>query len=219
MTSTWRGTPSRVRTTRLAAIGCALAALLPLRAGAGPGEAEDLVGAICQSCHMIDGNSVVPLFPKLAGQHSHYLESQLEAWLDGRRTIEVMDPIRGQVRPRDLAVLAEYFAAKNSTPGVVTDPALAQAGRPFYLDGNEETGVPACEACHQWDGEGNERYPRLAGQHQAYTVKALQDFRSGTRKSDRLGIMNKIAGRMTDQEIEAVAEHIAGLNGGDQETP
>ena len=202
----------------LAAASLALAAW-PTCARAAPESVEDLVGAVCQSCHMIDGNSVVTLFPKLAGQQAHYLESQLEAWRDGRRPIEVMEPIRDQVRPRDFEALAEYFASKTTAPGVVERPSLAAAGRLVYLDGNEETGVPACEACHQWDGEGNDLYPRLAGQHQAYTVKALQDFRSGARTSDRRKIMNTIAGRMTDHEIEAVAEHIAGLTGGDGDTP
>jgi cytochrome c553 len=87
---------------------------------------------------------------------------------------------------------------------------LAKRGEGLYLDGKEESGVPSCEACHQWEGEGNERYPRLAGQHQAYTIKALQDMRADVRES---GIMNRIARRMTDAEIEAVAEYIAGLSG------
>jgi cytochrome c553 len=209
----------RSRVAWLAGAGCALATLAPVPAGSGPADVEDLVGAACQSCHMIDGNSVVPLFPKLAAQQAHYLESQLEAWLEHKRPIEVMEPLRDQVRKRDLAELAEYFASKSPSPGVVADPALAGKGRLVYLDGNEESGVPACEACHQWEGGGNERYPRLAGQHQAYTIKALQDFRSGARTSDRRGIMNTIAGRMTDAEIEAVAEHIAGLSGNDEDTP
>jgi cytochrome c553 len=207
---------------RMACLGLAACALLVScspGAQAAADDVEELVGAVCQSCHMIDGNSVVPLFPKLAAQQTHYLESQLEAWLERRRPIEVMDPVRDQVRKRDIAGLAEYFASKSASPGVVADPALAGKGRLVYLDGNEESGVPACEACHQWDGEGNELYPRLAGQHQAYTIKALQDFRSGARTSDRRQIMNKIAGRMTDEEIRAVAEHIAGLSGGDQEAP
>ena len=215
-----RGEPcGRALAACLTVMCFAQAALAPSPAAADPGEVEELVGAVCQSCHMIDGNSVVPIFPKLAGQQPHYIESQLEAWRDGRRPIEVMEPIRDQVKRRDFEALAEYFASKTAAPGVVTDPALAEAGRLLYLDGNEDTGVPACEACHQWDGEGNDLYPRLAGQHQAYTVKALQDFRSGARTSDRREIMNKIAGRMTDPEIEAVAEHIAGLTGGDGATP
>ena len=194
----------------LAAASLALAAW-PTCARAAPESVEDLVGAVCQSCHMIDGNSVITLFPKLAGQQAHYLESQLEAWRDGRRPIEVMEPIRDQVRSRDLAALADYFASKTPSPGVVEDAALAREGRLVYLDGNEAAGVPGCEACHGWDGEGDDRYPRLASQHQAYTIKALQDFKTGARKSDRLGIMNTIAGRMTDREIVTVAEHIAGL--------
>jgi cytochrome c553 len=211
--------PGRYRVACFGLAACA--SLVPCwpDARAATEDVEELVGAACQSCHMIDGNSVVPLFPKLAAQQAHYLESQLEAWLEHKRPIEVMEPLRDQVRKRDLADLAEYFASKSPSPGVVADPALAGTGRLVYLDGNEDSGVPACEACHQWEGGGNERYPRLAGQHQAYTIKALQDFRSGARTSDRRGIMNTIAGRMTDAEIEAVAEHIAGLSGNDEDTP
>lgn len=202
---------------RVALVATGLLTCAGPQAHADAGRTAELVSQVCQACHMPDGNSVVPLFPKLAGQHEDYLEEQLESWREGRRVIETMDPFRDRVRGRDIDDLAEYFAAQVPAPGTVRDPALAAAGRLLYLDGNEDTGVPGCEACHQWDGAGNERYPRLAGQHQDYTVKALGDFRSGVRRSDRGGLMNKIAGRMSDAEIAAVAEYIAGLSGAGEE--
>ena len=154
----------RVLVACLGMAGGVLSASCPTPAMAGPDGVEELVGAICQSCHMIDGNSVVPLFPKLAGQQAHYLESQLEAWREGRRAIESMDPIRDQVRSRDVEALAEYFASKTASPGVVEDPALSAEGRRIYLDGNETAGVPALRslatsgraretsATHAWPG-------------------------------------------------------------------
>lgn len=177
---------------------------------AAPDDVPAVIESVCQACHMLDGNSVVPAFPKLAGQQQHYLEKQLDDWRAGKRTIEAMGAFLPQVGSADVRGIARYYAAQARTPGTVQDPVLAKRGEGLYLDGNEESGVPSCEACHQWEGEGNERYPRLAGQHQAYTIKALQDMRADVRES---GIMNRIARRMTDAEIEAVAEYIAGLSG------
>lgn len=199
---------------RLAGPGALLAAALfiagiPAEAAASD-RVEELVTTICQACHMADGNSVVPLFPKIAGQQASYLEQQLRDWRAGTRVIEPMTPFLPEVDARDVRKLAAYYAAQPPAPGVVQDPALAERGERIYLDGNEDSGVPACEACHEWDGEGNERFPRLAGQHQAYIVKALADYRSGARDHR---IMQQIATRLTDSEIEAVAEHIAGLSG------
>jgi len=191
-------------------------AMSSAQAAAASDDIPRLVTTVCHACHMSDGNSIVPSFPKLAGQQAHYLERQLNEWRLGRRDIDAMAAFLPQVTTAAVKELAAYYAAQARTPGTVLDPALAARGETLYLDGNEDSGVPACEACHQWEGQGNERYPRLAGQHQAYTVKALQDIRSDARDG---GIMNRIAARMSDDEIRAVAEYIAGLPGTPQETP
>jgi len=191
-------------------LAIAVTLVLPVAAWAASEDVPDVIETVCQACHMLDGNSVVPAFPKLAGQQQHYLERQLDAWRSGKRTIEAMAAFLPQVGSAEVRRIARYYAAQARTPGAVQDPALAKLGESVYLDGNEESGVPSCEACHQWEGEGNERYPRLAGQHQAYTIKSLQDLRADVREG---GIMNRIAERMTDAEIEAVAEYIAGLSG------
>jgi len=186
-------------------LACAAPAL------AAPDPVETLATTVCQACHMSDGNSVVPQFPKLAGQQATYLEKQLADFLEGRRRNEVMEPFLSQVKARDIKELAAYYAAQVPGPGVVLDPELAEAGRRIYEDGNEDAGVPGCEACHQLQGEGNVRYPRLAGQHQAYTIQEMLDFRSGQRANDKGGLMRRISERLTDEEIRAVAEYIAGL--------
>lgn len=123
-----------------------------------------LVTTVCHACHMSDGNSIVPTFPKLAGQQAHYLEKQLNEWRLGRRNIDAMAAFLPQVTAAAVRDLAEYYASQTRTPGTVLDPAPAARGETVYLDGNEDSGVPACEACDQWEGQGNERYPRLAGQ-------------------------------------------------------
>ena len=88
---------------------------------------------------------------------------------------------------------------------------LAARGKVLYEEGNRATGVPGCIGCHLPEGEGSQRYPRLAGQRQAYTVQQLMDFKSGTRSNDRARVMRFVAGRLTDEEMRAVAEYLAGL--------
>jgi len=201
---------SRQRAQRAGADALLAAALALAAASSAADRIEELVTGVCQTCHMADGNSVVPLFPKLAGQQASYLEQQLRDWRSGKRVIEPMTPFVPEVKSRDVRKLAAYYAAQPAAPGVVQDPELAERGERLYLDGNEDSGVPACEACHEWEGEGNEHYPRLAGQHQAYVIKALHDYRSGAREHR---IMRQVARRLTDDEIEAVAAHVAGLAG------
>jgi cytochrome c553 len=96
-------------------------------------------------------------------------------------------------------------------PGTVQDAELAAAGKVLYEDGNTTSGVPACEGCHQPDGVGNARYPRIAGQHQTYTILEMTQFKKGTRSNDRSHAMRSTAERMTEREIAAVAEYLAGL--------
>ena len=91
------------------------------------------------------------------------------------------------------------------------NPELAARGKVLYEEGNRVTGVPGCIGCHLPDGVGSQRYPRLAGQRQAYIVQQLTAFKSGTRSNDRARVMRLVAGRLTDEEIRAVAEYVAGL--------
>ena len=90
-------------------------------------------------------------------------------------------------------------------------PEAATRGKALYEEGNRATGVPACVGCHQANGAGHEKYPRLAGQRQAYTVQQLTEFKSGARSNDRAHVMRAVAARLTDNEIKAVAEYLAGL--------
>ena len=174
-------------------------------------DPKELATTVCAACHNADGNSVVPNFPKLAGQQAPYLEKQLNEFLSGKRKNEAMEPFLTQFSKGDTAGLAAYFAAQTQTPGTVNDPQLAAAGKKLYDDGNTESGVPACMGCHQPKGEGNDRYPRLAGQHQAYTQQQMADFKKSVRSNDKAKVMRAVAERMTEQEMLAVSEYIAGL--------
>lgn len=184
-------------------------ALLP--ASVWSADPKELAETICLACHGEGGNSVVPNFPKLAGQQAIYIEKQLNEFLSGKRKNEVMAPFLAQFGKGDTAGLAAYYTGQKQTPGIVEDKKLADAGKKLYEDGNTESGVPACMGCHQPKGEGNDRYPRLAGQHQAYTQQQMADFKAGVRNNDKAKVMRAVAERMTEQEMKAVSEYIAGL--------
>ena len=197
-----------------------LISLLALFAVAGTTQAAGDAGAgqakaqVCFSCHGVNGNSVNPIWPKLAGQNEGYLAKQLA---DFKAGTERNDPLMmGQVMslsPQDMADLAAFFAKQKPVPGSADEAKLAK-GEQLYRGGNKATGVSACMACHGPTGAGNPaaKYPLLSGQHAAYTVKALKDFRSGTRKNDPGKMMQNIVARMTDAEIEAVSSYMQGLH-------
>jgi cytochrome c553 len=189
----------------VAALGAA-ALLGPLPAWA---TAAEMASTLCAACHGEGGNSVVPTFPKLAGLQADYLAKQLNDFLTGRRTSDVMMPAIPTVKPGDAPALAAYYASQKPAPGTVVDPALAAAGKKLYDAGNDATGVAACSGCHLPKGEGDARNPRLAGQHQAYAIQQMMDFKTGARKNDKARVMRVIAGRMTEAEIKAVAEYLA----------
>lgn len=189
---------------------CAALATQPA-AAADAGRVEMLATTVCHTCHMPDGNSTVPLFPKLAGQQPEYIAKQLADFIAGRRINDAMVPFLPQIKTADIAGLAAYYSAQARAPGTVEDAALAAAGRKLYDDGNEETGVPACSGCHEAAGEGSDLYPRIAGQHQTYTAQEMLRFKNGERTNDKGKVMRAVAERLTEDEIRAVAEYLAGL--------
>lgn len=174
-------------------------------------DTKQIVPAVCLACHGEDGNSVVPMFPKLAGLQVEYLTKQLKDYITGKRKNEVMAPAINDLKSADVPGIAAHFSAQKPAPGKVEDAKLAESGKKVFDGGNKVSGVPACVGCHQPDGAGNERFPRLAGQHQTYTIQQMTDFKSGTRNNDRARVMRAMAERMTEQEMKAVAEYLAGL--------
>jgi cytochrome c553 len=169
----------------------------------------EIAKTVCAACHGIDGNSADPQYPKLAGMDQEYLMRQLRAFAAGKRRDETMSGIIAGIDPNDFSRLAGYYGKMKPSPGKVSDPQLAAKGKALYDDGNTESGVPACAGCHQPDGQGNARFPRLAGQHQAYVLKQLADYKSGRRATDPL--MTTVGKRLTSDESRALAEYIAGL--------
>jgi len=179
-------------------------------AAAGQGKS-----AICAACHGVDGNSVVPNWPKLAGQHQEYLIRQTHLIKDGARPVPEMMGITPGLSDQDILDITAYFTAQKNSGGVA-DESKVVVGERIYRAGNAESGVPACMSCHGPAGEGNPLagYPVVAGQHALYVANMLTRFRQGEHwgDDDHLSkIMNGSASELTNEEIEAVASYIQGL--------
>jgi cytochrome c553 len=183
---------------------------------AGDATAGQAKAAICAACHGVDGNSAVPNWPKLAGQHAAYLERQISLIKDGSRPVPEMVGIAAMLSDQDIANLAAYFSAQTNTAGLA-DESLVAAGEMLYRAGIADKDIPACMSCHGPAGEGNPLagYPALAGQHAVYSEKMLKGFRGGTRWGEEDAsskIMVDVSNRLTDDEIRAVASYIQGLH-------
>lgn len=192
----------------------ACVAAAPGLARAGDAAAGQAKAAVCAGCHGPDGNSTNPEWPKLAGQGAAYLAKQLREFKAGKRVNATMQGMAAPLSEQDIADLAAFYAGQKARLGVA-DPAQVPLGRRLYRGGNAEAGVAACMSCHGPAGGGNPlaKFPRLSGQHAAYVAKSLQDYRSGARDNDPNGMMRGIAERLTDREIKALSEYIAGLHG------
>jgi len=190
--------------------------LISLQAFAkGDAAAGQAKSAICAACHGVDGNSVVPNWPKLAGQHEKYMVRQVTLIKSGERQVPEMMGIVPGLSDQDIEDLAAYFASQEITPGVA-DESKVILGERIFRAGNAESGVPACMSCHGPAGEGNPPagYPALAGQHAMYTNKMLTGFLAGENYGEDdtpSGIMNGAASELSVEEIEAVASYIQGL--------
>lgn len=186
---------------------------------AGDAAAGKAKSPVCASCHGLDGNSVNPEWPSLAGQGAGYLVKQLQdfhgdaANKNPARTNTMMSPQAAGLSEQDMQDLAAYFSSQVTKPGKADESKVA-LGEKIFRGGNASSGVAACAACHGPTGAGNPaaKFPKLAGQHSKYIAIQLRNFRSGARSNDAGAMMRNIASKMTDNEIDSVAEYIAGLH-------
>jgi cytochrome c553 len=181
----------------------------------GPAQAEGSVeagrekSAVCAACHGPDGNSAMPDWPSIAGQHTSYLVTQLEAFRSGERQNALMSPMAVGLSEQDILDLAAYFNAQ-APAAREADPSLVEPGRRIFLGGALERGVTACAACHGPTGQGNPLagYPVIAGQHASYTAATLKSYAAGERQNQ---MMQEIAARMSADDIRAVSAFLQGL--------
>ena len=184
-------------------------------AAAGQKKAE-----VCAACHGADGNSVVETFPRLAGQHESYLLKQLVEIKQGAESNgekgRMVPEMIGMVLPlseQDMADIAAFYASQTAFEGTTPENIVA-AGDALYRGGDLERKVAACLSCHGPRGVGHSlaKFPRISGQHPAYTKTQLQKFRSGERANDPNGMMRDVAAKLTDAEIELLSQYLVGLH-------
>jgi len=203
-----------MRTLLVLTIGLLTSFLFNPGYAAGDPDAGQAKSAACAACHGVDGNSINPVWPKLAGQHESYVVKQLLYFTDGERDNSTMKGMAAGLSEQDREDLAAFFASQTVTIGAA-DPELVEFGQKIYRSGNAESGVAPCMGCHGPNGAGNPAagYPALRGQHAAYIESQLRGFASGNRVNENARKMMQIlASRMTDREIRSVASYIQGLH-------
>jgi len=172
-----------------------------------------VVSAICTACHGADGNSVNPDWPKIAGQGEAYIVKQLMDFRTNKRAEATMTPMAMAIASvEDVLHLAAYYASQKQSTGTANKEKVA-VGEKIYKGGIMASGVAACTGCHGPTGAGNApaKFPKISGQYAKYSVTQLKNFRSGARNNDTGRMMHNVVAKMSDTEIEAVAEYISGL--------
>src|SRR3990170_1013168 len=208
-----------IRAFALAAAILALPTIVAAQGAARPDPAkgQSIANQSCAACHAADGNSPLAANPKLAGQIPEYLYKQLAnfrpaAGKKAERDNAVMAGMVANLSPEDMRNLAAYFAGQAAKPGAAKSKDLVALGQRIYRGGIASEGIAACASCHGPNGAGMPaQYPRLSGQHAEYIEAQLKAFRSGARANDPSASMRGVAGRLSDREIEAVADYVAGL--------
>ena len=173
-------------------------------------KGEASFASVCAACHAADGNSVIPVNPKLAQQHPEYLLKQLQEFKSGKRANPVMSGMVAALSEADMRNIVYWLNSRTAKPGFAKDKVLVSLGESIYRGGIADRQVPACAGCHSPNGAGiPAQFPRLSGQHADYAVAQLTAFRDGTRNNSVQ--MTQVAAKMNDREIRAVADYVAGL--------
>ena len=206
---------------RLVLLGAALASGVALGAEtvpkADPAKAQQTATQVCAACHGPTGQSPIPVNPHLAGQIAEYTVKQLMNFkaVDGKqakRANPIMAGMVANLTPQDMRNLAAYYASQKPNDGFAHNTDTLELGQQIYRGGIASQGIPACSGCHGATGAGMPaQYPRLAGQHPEYIEAQMKAWRSGARANDPGKMMQSIAAKMSDAQIRAVADYIAGL--------
>jgi cytochrome c553 len=190
--------------------GFAAEAVATAAAKADLAKGEASFNAVCAACHGPEGNSVIPVNPKLAQQHPEYIVKQLTEFKAGKRENPIMLGMASALSDTDMVNVAAWLTTKKAAPGEAKDKEIAALGEKIYRGGIADRQIPACSGCHSPNGAGiPAQYPRLSGQHPDYAVAQLTSFREGVRKNSLQ--MTQIAAKLNDREIKAVAEYVSGL--------
>lgn len=186
---------------------------IKLRIGPGDPVAGKDKAALCYGCHGEDGNSIDPQYPKLAGQYGIYIAKQVRNYLASTRSHMVMSGMAASVGDADLDDIAAYFASQPMMKG--DHPSSNKIGKKLFENDDLSRMQVRCNSCHGASGKGqnpgNPVYPVIGGQHKDYLLKQLIDFRKGLRNNSPGGVMNITVHRLSDTELEALADYVSGL--------
>lgn len=179
-------------------------------------KGQQIAAQVCAACHGADGNSASPANPKLAGQHADYLYKQLNNFKvkpnakEAERANAIMAGFAAQLSDADMRNVSAYYAAQKLKPSSAKNKDIVELGQKIYRGGIAAKSVAACAGCHSPNGAGiPAQYPRLQGQYAEYTESQLVAFRQGGRKNSAQ--MTAISARLSDAEMKAVSDYIAGL--------
>ena len=195
----------------------------------GDAKAGQTKAAACAACHGADGNSAVPVYPRIAGQGERYIAQQMALIAKGERggAAVAMLPFVQNLSAQDMRDIGAYFATQKGGAGLADETPVAdgaykgmkfyEIGQQLYRSGDASRGIPACMACHGPTGGGNPgpAYPHVGGQHQDYVVARLQAYRAGTtteKDATHFQIMAQVAHGLTDQEIQSLGSYLQGLH-------
>lgn len=185
--------------------------MLNRRTGSGDPVAGKTKSQMCQGCHGVNGNSTDEMIPKLAGQYDEYIIKQMHNYQSGIRSHEIMNGMAAPLSEKDLADIAAYFADQPIMKGSGAAP--NEKGKNIFLHGKISEMVMTCVYCHGEGGKGinpsTGMYPVIGGQHKAYLLKQLIDFREDNRYNSPSVVMNRIVRSLSDKELEAVAEYLS----------
>ncbi|MGE5468111.1 MAG: c-type cytochrome [Ignavibacteria bacterium] len=180
-------------------------------------KGQPIATTVCAACHGADGNSIGAPNPKLAGQHPEYLFKQMRNFkgLDGNapeRSNPIMNGMIAAFDENQMRDIAAYFGSQKLNGDQAKTKEAMDLGQKLFRAGNTAKGLPACAGCHGPSGAGiPAQFPRIGGQLADYVEAQLKGFRDGTRANDPNKMMRTVALKMTDAEIKAVADYVAGL--------
>lgn len=184
---------------------------IKLRSGSGDPVAGREKSQLCQGCHGEEGISLEGLIPKLAGQYGKYIAKELRNYQAGTRSHQIMNAMAATISDDDLADIAAYFASRPKMKGAGSNSEL---GKKLFLHGDISRTMVACVNCHGVNGKGltpnTSMFPVIGGQQKDYIRRQLVNFRKSDRTNSPNGIMNKITQKLTDDEIEALADYVSG---------
>ncbi len=182
----------------------ALVMAVNAQAQGAPDAAVRKLAEPCFTCHGPNGNSQNPDYPVLAGQSWRYVYIELRDFKEGRRSNPEMSPMAASLSREDMMTLGNFFQAQKPAPiAFKADGARVEAGR-------KTSDAVLCPMCHLGGFVGQNEIPKVAGQYPQYIKKQLQDFRARRRTNDA-GNMTSVAGTLSDDDIENLAQYIANL--------